>query len=72
MGLEAGGNPLGRSLGGPWGVPGWILGFPFPGDHWGSNPKTDQITKEIGGWSLESMTNNEKKHSNINFSVVIC
>ena len=34
--------------GGPWGVPGWILGFPLPSDHWGSSPKADQI--RAGNW----------------------
>ena len=55
MGLEAGGNPLGRSLGGPWGVPGWILGFHLPGGPSRPGPKTDQITSEKlgdGPWKV--------------------
>ena len=55
MGLEAGGNPLGRSLGGPWGVPGWILGFPLPGGPSRPGPKTDEITTEKlgdGPWKV--------------------
>ena len=68
MGLEAGGNPLGRSMGGPWGVPGWILGFPLPGDHRGSNPKTDLNTSTnwwmvLGKYDRKWIKNNPKSIS---------
>ena len=49
--------------GGPWEVPGWILGFPPSVIIGAQAQKTTKSGLRVGGWTLEGMTKNGEKNT---------